>query len=388
MSRSPDGSLTTHFRGSTAPTPGFRRATHEPATPRRTHNASPSPRDLEETRAPRPGRGGGHRGTQGCPPRIAYSPDKGTPYPHLTRQDAANGRVACVTRPSPQPANLRVGSKNDRTLTTAEKIDRSACPGRPGAHDPVRLGTASAYRNYKCRCPDASEACRLYRKRTKYGRYRSPETDVDATGSARRLQALACMGWPIRELGRRLDLRANTVGVIRQGTQQHVFERTHLAIKALYRELSDTPHHVDKRVARHANLSGWAPPAAWDDDTIDDRAAKPQHMAKDRGDESVNAEAVDLHLLLTGRSKNTEGNLETRAARRRWRQLTIRAVHVLAERGVSNPEIAETLRVTERQVLRWKKIDIGGAVRAERHNGDARQSETTPSDKTEEARVA
>ena len=98
---------------------------------------------------------------------------------------------------------------------------------------------------------------------------------VDATASQRRLQALAVMGWPTREIAARLgNLDAQTYVYIANGRTRTIRRRTEDAIAALYDELWDQPGR-SARTRTIALRKGWAPPLAWDDDTIADPDAQP-----------------------------------------------------------------------------------------------------------------
>jgi hypothetical protein len=118
---------------------------------------------------------------------------------------------------------------------------------------------------------------------------------VPAAGTIRRAQALAVAGWPLARTAReaglspyRMDqvLKADTVPV-----------ETARAVAAVYARYNSTSpglcgvSHIHARAARdRAAAAGWAPPAAWDDDTIDDPDAVPQwtgHCGTTRG--------ADLH---------------------------------------------------------------------------------------------
>ncbi|WP_435058394.1 hypothetical protein [Streptomyces sp. bgisy060] len=116
-------------------------------------------------------------------------------------------------------------------------------------------------------------------------------TVIAAVGTHRRLQALVARGWPQAQLARRLGwTEANFSALLRQ---DHVIVRTALAVRALYEQLWDQDprqHGVDNqaysRATNHALARNWAPPAAWDDDTIDDPDAHfdlgaqvPRHLA-------------------------------------------------------------------------------------------------------------
>ncbi|MFY1588962.1 hypothetical protein ACN267_31230 [Micromonospora sp. WMMD734] len=109
----------------------------------------------------------------------------------------------------------------------------------------------------------------------------APGQTVDATGTRRRTQALAAIGWSVSEQARRIGRTCrNHCHVL---TIPAVQLRTAEAVKALYDELSTTPAPPGvsaTRTKRWAQRHGWVPPLAWDDDTIDDPAASP-----DLGDE-------------------------------------------------------------------------------------------------------
>ncbi len=401
MSRSPDTSLTTQFRGSTAPTPGFRRATPEPATSRPAHNDRqpvPSSTEVESL-----GRGGSHHGTQGCFHSIAYTPDKVSPPNRSSQQNATSGTAAnSVTNLSRQPlgpANVRgtlnlrptrtnVAPRNMARSTLVEKIDRTACPARPSKRTGIpQHGTERAYLNWDCRCPDACESYRLYRKRLREGRAQPGMTS--ALGTARRLQALACLGYSAVNLAEKLNIPRSGVGYLRGQRYPTIVRSRARQVAQMYAELCWTPlAGLDaQRTKTYARKFGWAPPAAWDDN-IDDAHAKPQHLLEDYGEESVNEE-VELQLLLSGHAKHPE-DYATPAARWRWRNLCIQAVDILTERGLPLPEIEDRLHLSERQILRFKKVlrerrepELAGP------RGINNTAGTTPSDTTpREAHVA
>ena len=105
---------------------------------------------------------------------------------------------------------------------------------------------------------------------------------IDGTGTARRLQALVAVGWSHGQLARRLGVApANFVPKI-HGTNQ-VTVATARAVRELYADLwnrqpnATTPRQraAITRAKAYAATHGWAPPAAWDDDEIDDPAATP-----------------------------------------------------------------------------------------------------------------
>jgi len=100
---------------------------------------------------------------------------------------------------------------------------------------------------------------------------------IDATGSRRRLQALAVNGYSTRDLAARLGHKhAATVQDIGSGKTPTVRYRTMDAIRDLYEQLWDRPGG-NERSASIARSKGWLPALAWDDDLID----KPDHQPDD-----------------------------------------------------------------------------------------------------------
>lgn len=122
-----------------------------------------------------------------------------------------------------------------------------------------------------------------------------------ATATTRRLQALAVLGWSPLALAGRLGMHLASVRRIRDGEREDVEAATATAIRALYDELWDqAPPAATKaeriavgKVSRHAARSGWAPPVAWDDETISDPAAAPA-PGWERGDGDGPAHGAEM----------------------------------------------------------------------------------------------
>ena len=114
---------------------------------------------------------------------------------------------------------------------------------------------------------------------------------VNPTGSHRRLQALMANGWPQLRLGPHLGLHPVYVNAVLK--QPSIYGTTAANISAAYDRLwnQDPRQHgvctgTWKKVRNLARTNGWAPPGAWDDDTIDDPAARPEwtgHCGTDHG---------------------------------------------------------------------------------------------------------
>lgn len=107
---------------------------------------------------------------------------------------------------------------------------------------------------------------------------RGSHRGVDGTGTYRRCEALLWMGWPWSEIDRRVGLTPYTLSTLRVRREPVSF-RVAQAVAVVYAELSHLPG-PSKQTATKARRSGYAPPAAWDEDTIDDPKARPSGVRK------------------------------------------------------------------------------------------------------------
>jgi hypothetical protein len=105
---------------------------------------------------------------------------------------------------------------------------------------------------------------------------------VDATGTARRLQALVALGWSQAKLAAALGV--GPPNLFKTMNSPAVYAETARKVRALYDELWDQPPpestHRDKiaasRARNVARTKGWLPPMAWDDNEIDDPTVRPK----------------------------------------------------------------------------------------------------------------
>jgi hypothetical protein len=101
---------------------------------------------------------------------------------------------------------------------------------------------------------------------------------TDATGTRRRVQALAWMGWPAHVVASRAGTTAATL--LTETCRGRLSVRLAEGVRAVYADLSATPG--PSRIAgAKARQSGHAPPAAWDDGQIDNPRARPQGVRRD-----------------------------------------------------------------------------------------------------------
>ena len=95
---------------------------------------------------------------------------------------------------------------------------------------------------------------------------------IDATGSRRRLQALAVMGHGAAAVHEASGLGTHHWDyIVKKATT--VRPATAERVTAAYDELWDKPGSL--RIAKRARAQGWLGPLDWDDDAIDDPAAEP-----------------------------------------------------------------------------------------------------------------
>jgi hypothetical protein len=108
---------------------------------------------------------------------------------------------------------------------------------------------------------------------------------VDATGIRRRLQALVSLGWTLRAVAGMVPLNPVYLSALMAQERKRPFVSAETArrVRALYDRMWDqvppetTPgeRRLAARARGHAAKRGWAPPLAWDDETIDDPQAVP-----------------------------------------------------------------------------------------------------------------
>lgn len=99
---------------------------------------------------------------------------------------------------------------------------------------------------------------------------------VDATGVHRRLEALRWLGWSLPALAEHLDIGYSAVHLLTR--RKRVRTTSVKVVDDLYRKLSNTPG-PDERERWRAYRAGFLPPAAWDDEDIDDPTVKPDLSA-------------------------------------------------------------------------------------------------------------
>lgn len=125
-----------------------------------------------------------------------------------------------------------------------------------------------------------------------------PSSYVDATGSRRRLQALAAGGHSARALAAELGhADTSTVLGIQSGRTQRVRLRTASRICDLFDSWWDKPG--DPKVAASARARGWPPALAWDEEDLDDPQATYHKDAVRRPSRRTTPDPRDIAELLS-----------------------------------------------------------------------------------------
>lgn len=146
------------------------------------------------------------------------------------------------------------------------------------ALDP-RHGTRPGYYAHRRAGQEACQPCRRAAAKAEAVRQlrlmRGDRGRIPALGTARRLQALAWLGWTWKQLERELGSDEMMVRrwALRTNPGQFVFPDTARRVAELYERLCMTPAPRDTVAQRNAYArahnralrNGWMPPLAWDD---------------------------------------------------------------------------------------------------------------------------
>lgn len=140
-------------------------------------------------------------------------------------------------------------------------------------------GTHHAHRRYGCRCRATLEYMAAYQNQRRAERRATGASRVvDATATHRRIRALFAAGWTGEELSRRLGY--DRPWAVRDFLSSgKVLRSTAEKIEALFGELEAKPGPSRLNQMRSTH-KGWAPPLAWDEDTIADPTAAPEGLTR------------------------------------------------------------------------------------------------------------
>ena len=140
----------------------------------------------------------------------------------------------------------------------------------------------------------------------------APNRYIDSCGTVRRIQALVAIGWSQNRLAEMLGMNRSNFGSFMNADQCTV--RKALAVRDLYDERWNEPQtgtewHSKTSATRsrnHAKARGWAPPLAWDDDTIDDPDAQPQFGTRLKLRDTIAEDVEFMHKTGANRDEISE----------------------------------------------------------------------------------
>lgn len=172
--------------------------------------------------------------------------------------------------------------------------------------------------------------------------YAQASGNVPSVGAVRRVQALMALGW------RKADLQAEGIpsGQLITRSRDLINVEAWRQVRDIYDRLSMAPGPSDTARDRAA-ARGYAPPLAWDDETIDDPRATPQHRAS--GDARIDSAAIDRAVASGSSGTPCDTDLPLTQEER------VAAIRQLSAQGSSDAEIAQTFGVSNRTVLRLRR---------------------------------
>lgn len=149
----------------------------------------------------------------------------------------------------------------------APLIDRTVGKDCPPDHKHGQRHTC--YNTHGCRCKD----CRTSKSSNRNGydwetrRRMGRDVWISATGTMRRLQALAVIGWSTAEIAARMDSHYRPLQKVRAGERECVRMSTARRVAVVFEELCMKVRHgrAAKITRFHALAHGWVPPLAWND---------------------------------------------------------------------------------------------------------------------------
>lgn len=120
--------------------------------------------------------------------------------------------------------------------------------------------------------------------------------NIPNVGVKRRIQALVAAGYPMRMLAAEFGASHQNVGFWLK--RENVTSETFQKVDELFRRLQLRPG-PSKRSMLRAQRLGWAPPLAWDEDTIDDPLAEPLNPKRPKSEEWIDTywELRDMGLV-------------------------------------------------------------------------------------------
>ena len=143
---------------------------------------------------------------------------------------------------------------------------------------------------------------------------------INGAGTTLRVQALVACGWSQARLAALLGRDAGNFGPVVHGSRDGVQVQTARDVRDLYDRLwnvapPESSHReriAASRARNHAQMHGWVPPLAWDDDTIDDPRAVAWYEDPDADTQDEKREAFIENVAFIAEHGETWLGLEQR----------------------------------------------------------------------------
>jgi hypothetical protein len=154
--------------------------------------------------------------------------------------------------------------------------------------------------------------------------------DVPALGAIRRLRALYALGHFNQDIAAAVGMNRESVCALVAGNWTKISVQNDEAVRQVYGKLSMTVG-ASWKTRRLAESKGWAPPLAWDDDTIDDPAASPVLDAPEPAAAESGGSAVARFLMGESVVLDHAGRREAIGHLMEWTDLTPAEIAVRME---------------------------------------------------------
>lgn len=203
------------------------------------------------------------RGSEGAGiPRCACSPCRRTlqAYNKQMRYLASTGRSRLVDAGPARDHLHRLIASGDALTVLAEQL---SCP----------RGTLASLANNPRKRISRTLANQILAIRP--GNASAANRSVSAIGSTRRVRALVALGHPLLVVAKSAGMELSTASYLLNGRADTIHYELAQRVSKAYRALCGKQGNLTRSL-RRAEREGWAPPAAWDDEVIDDPAAAPE----------------------------------------------------------------------------------------------------------------
>lgn len=178
----------------------------------------------------------------------------------------------------------------------------------------------------------------------------SPTGLISSAGTLRRIHALMAIGWSHDEISAHCGMSTK---VLANSRRPRVTVRVATAVRVTYDELSMTPGPNRVTESRAARL-GYAPPLAWDDETIDDPDAQPDLGADPEPRGKVAESRASRPLDEVAVERAMAGMLRFPPSSLPIPEL-LEAIRRLAARGMSDHQIGQRLQMKRDTVCQNRK---------------------------------